>query len=146
MPCRFRAVPAAGPSDLASIPLFASLSESERAEVAGWFEVRDVGPGVRLVGEGTTGFSFFVVSGGEVAVTAGGEEVASLGAGDFFGEMALLGPGRRQATVTTASATRVLVLFGDDFGRLQASHPGVAASIEAAVRSRVEQLDAARRA
>ena len=134
----------ASPSDLASIPLFGSLSESELAEVAGWFEVRDVGPGVRLVGEGTTGSAFFVLSAGEVAVTAGGEEVASLGPGDFFGEMALLGPGRRQATVTTAVPSRVLVLFGDDFRRLQASHPGIAVQIDAAVRKRRDQLEAAR--
>ena len=137
---------AAAPSDLAPIPLFESLSESERAEVAGWFEVRDVGPGVRLVGEGTTGSSFFVLSEGEVAVTAGGEEIASLGPADFFGEMALLGPGRRQATVTTASPSRVLVLFGDDFRRLQASHPGIAAKIEGSVQKRREQLEAAQRA
>lgn len=134
----------ATPSDLASIPLFEALSDPELAEVAAWFEVRDVGPGVRLVGEGTTGSSFFVVSEGEVAVTSGGENVASLGPGDFFGEMALVGPGRRQATVTTASPSRVLVLFGDDFRRLQATHPAIASRIEGEVRKRREQLDATR--
>jgi CRP-like cAMP-binding protein len=132
-------VPAADPSELASVPLFESLSEPELAELAGWFEVKDVGPGVRLVGEGATGYSFFVVSEGEAAVTAGGENVASLGPGDFFGEMALLGGGRRTATVTTTSAVRVLVLFGSDFRRLQESHPGVAARIEAAMRLRLER-------
>jgi CRP-like cAMP-binding protein len=132
-------VPAADPSELASVPLFESLSEPELAELAGWFEVKDVGPGVRLVGEGATGYSVFVVSEGEAAVTAGGENVASLGPGDFFGEMALLGGGRRTATVTTTSAVRVLVLFGSDFRRLQESHPGVAARIETAMRLRLER-------
>jgi voltage-gated potassium channel len=122
------------------IPLFESLSESELAEMAQWFEVKDVSTGVRLVGEGATGCSFFIVSEGEVAVTAHGEDIASLGPGDFFGEMALLGPGRRRATVTTTSLTRVLVLFGDDFRRLEANHPGVAAKIEAAMEMRLEQL------
>jgi CRP-like cAMP-binding protein len=137
-------VPTAAPSDLASIPLFESLSESELAEIAVWFEVKDVGPGVRLAGEGATGYSFFVVGDGEVAVTAGGKDVASLGPGDFFGEMALLGPGRRKATVTTTTPARVLVLFGDDFARLRASHPAITAQIEAAVQTRLEELAATR--
>ena len=133
-------MPAASPSDLASVPLFGSLSESELAELAGWFEVKDVRPGARLVGEGATGYSFFVVSEGEVAVTAHGEDIASLGPGEFFGEMALLGPGRRKATVTTTSPTRVLVLFGNDFRRLQANHPEIVAKIEAAMEKRLEAL------
>jgi hypothetical protein len=58
-------VPTAGPSDLATVPLFASLSESQLAEVAGWFEAKEVGGGVQLVGEGATGYSFFVIGEGE---------------------------------------------------------------------------------
>jgi voltage-gated potassium channel len=122
------------------VPLFESLAESELAEMAPWFEVKEVGSGVRLVGEGATGYSFFVISEGEAAVTAHGKEIASLGPGDFFGEMALLGPDRRRATVTTTSPTRVLVLFGNDFRRLEASQPGIAAKIEAAMQKRLEQL------
>jgi CRP-like cAMP-binding protein len=133
-------LPKASSSDLASVPLFASLSESELSEVAGWFEVRDVSAGVRLVGEGATGSSFFVVSEGAAVVAAAGESVASLGPGDFFGEMALLGTGRRAATVTTTSPARVLVLFGSDFRRLRESHSGIAARIEGVMAKRLEQL------
>jgi CRP-like cAMP-binding protein len=60
-----------------------------------------------------------------------------LGPGDFFGEMALLGTGRRAATVTTTSPARVLVLFGSDFRRLRESHPGIAAQIEAVMERRL---------
>jgi CRP-like cAMP-binding protein len=133
-------VPAATLSDLAVVPIFRSLSDADLEQLAGWFEVKDVSAGVRLVGEGATGYSFFVLSEGEVAVTAGGSDVASLGPGDFFGEMALLGSGRRQATVTTTSPARVLVLFGEEFRRLQAAHPGIAAQLEAAMEKRLEQL------
>jgi voltage-gated potassium channel len=129
----------ADPSELASLPLFGSLSESELAEVAAWFELKDVEPGVRLVGEGATGHSFFVLCGGEVVVTAQGEELRTLGRGDFFGELALLGQGRRTATVTTCAPSRVLVLFGSDFERFRATHPGVAAELEAAVQQRLER-------
>jgi len=130
-------VPGANPSDLASVQLFESLAESELAEVAAWFEVREVGPGVRLAGEGTTGYSFFVIGEGEVVVTADGEPIASLGPGEFFGEMALLGPGRRTATVTTTTPARVLVLFGNDFVRRTASYPGIGAGIEAEMQKRL---------
>jgi voltage-gated potassium channel len=133
-------MPAASPSDLAAVPLFQSLSDMELAEIAGWFEVKEVGAGVRLAGEGTTGYSFFVLADGGAAVTAAGRDVASLGPGDFFGEMALLGPGRRQATVTTTSPTRVLVLFGEDFRRLQARHPDITARLDAVMQVRLEEL------
>jgi CRP-like cAMP-binding protein len=132
------AVPAASPSDLASAPLFAALSEPELAQAAEWFDVRAVAAGVRLVGEGTTGLSFFVILDGSATVTSGGGAVATLGPGDFFGEMALLGGGRRTATVTTGAPTRVLVLFGEDFRRLQAAHPAIAERIQATVRDRAD--------
>ena len=132
-------MPVADPSELASLPLFASLSERERAEVAAWFEAREVGAGVRLVGEGATGHSFFVVCAGEVTVTAHGEEIATLRAGDFFGEVALLATERRTATVTTKEPSRILVLFGNDFSRLRSSHPAVAAELEAASQLRLDR-------
>lgn len=129
-------MPAADPSDLAPLLLFNSLSESELAEIAGWFEVREVGAGTRLVGEGTTGHAFFVICEGEAAVTADGEQIDTLGAGDFFGELAMLGAGRRMATVTTAVPSRVLVLFGADFARLRETYPGVAAALDATIEER----------
>ena len=61
----------------------------------------------------------------------------SLGAGDFFGEMALLGDGRRKGTVTITSDATVLVLYGTEFRRLQQELPRVAAEIERAMRERL---------
>ena len=130
-------MPSADPSELAEVPLFGSLSAAELAELATRFEVKEIGPGVRLAGEGATASSFFVLCRGGATVTAGGEEIASLGSGDFFGEIALLGHGRRTATVTTTSPTRVLVLFGNDFRELQAAFPGVGAEIEAEMQRRL---------
>ena len=132
-------MPGPAPSDLVSLPLFGSLSDSELAEVAGWFEVREVGAGVRLAGEGATGYSFFVISAGEVAVSAQGDELATLRAGDFFGEVALLGEGRRTATVTTTTPSTMLVLFGLDFSRLRSRFPAIAAELEAAMQQRLQR-------
>ena len=134
---------AATVSDLTGLPLFADLEEPELAELAHWFEVKEVGEGVRLVGEGASGYSFFVLADGSAAVTAGGAEVATLGSGDFFGEFALLGSGRRQASVTTTSPVRVLVMFGTEFRRLQQAHPEISSQLEAAMQKRAAELERA---
>lgn len=128
-------MPSASVDDLAGIPLFASLEPEQRAAVAPWFEVQDVSPGVRLTGEGASGYEFFVLRDGSATVTINGIEVRTLGAGDFFGELAILGDGRRTATVTTDSPSQVLVLFGTEFRRLQQEYPETAARIESALRA-----------
>jgi voltage-gated potassium channel len=64
--------------------------------------------------------------------------VRSLASGEFFGEMALLGDGRRRGDVTTTTDAIVLVLYGTEFRRLQQEHPEVAARIERAMRDRLE--------
>jgi CRP-like cAMP-binding protein len=136
-------MPTATADDLSGLPLFAELDEAELRELAHWFEVKDVGEGVRLVGEGASGYSFFVLVDGDAQVTAGGSDVAALHGGDFFGEFALLGSGRRQATVTTTTPARVLVMFGTEFRRLQQGHPQIAAKIEAAMQKRAAELERA---
>jgi CRP-like cAMP-binding protein len=133
-------VPSAAPLDLERIPLFGSLAAEDIATIAPWFEVREAGPGERLIGEGATGELFFVISEGEVAVTGLGHKIASLGPGEFFGEIALLGYRQHIATVTTSSQARILVLSSDDFNRLRANYPGVATEIGAVMQRRLEQL------
>lgn len=127
----------ATPAELAAVPLFASLSEPELGEIASWFDAKDVGEATRLVGEGASGYTFFVLADGSAVVTAAGEEVGTLGAGDFFGEIAILGDGRRSATVTTTAPSRVLVMFGTEFRRLQQAQPEIASRIEATMGERV---------
>jgi CRP-like cAMP-binding protein len=124
------------PAELASIPLFASLSEAEREEVAGWLEPRAAPESCTLAGEGATGYCFFVLAEGQAAVSSNGSQLATLGPGDFFGEMAILGDGRRSATVTTTTPVRLLVMFGSEFRRLQEDHPAVARQLEEAMAAR----------
>ena len=124
----------AAADDLAGIPLFDTLEPDEREAIAQWFELEDVSPGVRLTGEGASGYSFYVLRDGAATVSVDGSEVRTLAAGDFFGELALLGDGRRTATVTTAAPSRVLVLFGTEFRQLQQEYPEIAARIESGLR------------
>ena len=120
--------------DLVGIPLFEALGTADREAIAPWFEVQEISPGVKLTGEGASGYSFFVLRDGGATVTISGIEVRRLGAGDFFGELAILGEGRRTATVTTDSQSEVLVLFGTEFRRLEQEYPELAAQIESALR------------
>ena len=124
----------AAADDLAGIPLFDALEPDERIAVAPWFELEDVSPGVNLTGEGASGYSFYVLRDGAATVTIDGIEVRTLGPGDFFGELALLGEGRRTATVTAAAPSRVLVLFGTEFRQLQQEYPEIASRIESGLR------------
>lgn len=129
-------MPAATVDDLAGVPLFEPLDDAERSAIAPWFELQDASPGKRLTGEGAPGYSFFILRDGNASVSIDGAEVRTLGPGDFFGELALLGGGQRTATVTATSPARLLVLFGTEFRRLEQEHPELAARIQAGVRER----------
>ena len=127
-------MPVATPDDFDGITLFDSLDATAREAIAPWFELSDVSPDVKLIGEGASGYSFFVLREGTATVSIDGDEVRTLVPGDFFGELALLGDGQRTATVTTASPSQVLVLFGTEFRRLQQEYPELAVQIESALR------------
>src|SRR5262245_7365569 len=107
------------PDDLRRVTLFETLSDDDLEQLARWFEPQVASEGTRLTGEGASGYSFFVLVDGAASVTAGGAQVNALAPGDFFGEVALLGDGRRSATVTTTAPSHLLVLYGTEFRRLQ---------------------------
>ena len=130
----------ADPSDLAAVPLFASLSEADREELAPGFEVKTVGNGVKLAGEGASGYSFYVLVDGSAVVTSDGRTVATYGPGEFFGEMAIVDAKPRSAPVTTTSPARVLAMFGTEFRRLQEAQPSIAAELERVARARRLEL------
>jgi voltage-gated potassium channel len=127
----------ASADELSAIPLFSSLSDADLLELTKWFDVQPVSEGVRLTGEGAAGYSFFILTQGSAVVTSDGADLAALGPGDFFGEIAILGNGRRTATVTTTSPARLLVMFGTEFRELQQAQPEIAARIEEAMRQRI---------
>jgi CRP-like cAMP-binding protein len=123
--------------DIAAVPIFSSLDPDQLATIANWFDAQRVGEGVRLVGEGSHGYTFFVLAEGTASVTAEGEELATLQAGDFFGEVAMLGSGRRTASVTSTAPARLFVMFGTEFRQLQDAYPEIADRITLAMKERV---------
>jgi CRP-like cAMP-binding protein len=125
------------PEDLQAVPLFASLDNDELRVLAPWFDVQQADVGRRLTGEGAPGYSFFVLRDGTASVTVDGTEIATLDTGDVFGEAAILGNGRRTATVTTTSPARLFVLYGTEFRLMQQQFPDLAAQVEVLMRQRV---------
>jgi CRP-like cAMP-binding protein len=123
--------------ELRAVGLFGPLDDDQLRKLANWFHVQNSGEGVRLVGEGAPGYTFFVLADGNAEVTSEGQAVATLGPGDFFGEIAILGAGRRTATVTSTSPVRLLVMFGTEFRKLEAAHPDLASRITEAMQARL---------
>jgi CRP/FNR family transcriptional regulator, cyclic AMP receptor protein len=75
------------PGRLKSIPLFADTSDEELGQIATFAQEISVEAGRVLVREGDFSYEFMAIEEGEAEVTRGGEHVADIGPGDFFGEM-----------------------------------------------------------
>jgi pyruvate,water dikinase len=91
------------PEVVTSVPLFAGLPGDEVERISRLFHTRTFPAGETITREGAGGAAFFVIESGEVVVTVHGDEVARLGRGDYFGEVALIDEGARTATVTAVT-------------------------------------------
>ena len=123
--------------DLARLPLLADLPGEVLAVLAERFETEAFDAGHRFVVEGRSGYAFYVLDRGTVSVSQEGREIRSLGPGDFFGEIAILGTGRRTATVTATEPGEAWTLFGTSFRELQAIRPDVATALQDAMTDRL---------
>jgi CRP/FNR family cyclic AMP-dependent transcriptional regulator len=124
---------------ISHVPLFERCSKRELATIAGIADQIERPEGRVVVREGELGREFWVLVDGCVEVTRDGERVAMLGAGDFFGEIALVSPVARTATVTTASEIRALVISSRDFWTLLDESPRTQRKILEAVGDRLAE-------
>lgn len=100
---------------LRGVPLFADLDRRELNEVGSSLRERTFAAGDTVLSEGHAGVGFFVIVDGEATVTVRGEERTKLGAGDYFGEIALITGSERTATVTADSDLSCLALTSWEF-------------------------------
>jgi len=122
--------------DLEGIPLFADLRHKDREKIARWADSVDLPAGYSLLREGRFPHEFFIVLEGQVEVTKDGAPLATLGPGDFFGEIALLEDERRTATVVASTPVRVAVMGAREFDSIVEQMPTVAARLDAVMRER----------
>lgn len=111
---------------LKRVALFSDLDNRQLKKLAQRFRERTLKPGTSVVQEGTmSGVGFFVVAEGEATVSVDGKEVATLGPGDHFGELALVNRGERTATVTAKTELRALEIPFWDFRDFAHENPDV---------------------
>ena len=112
--------------ELSQVPLFSGLSQRQLKQLARGFKEREFRPGTSMVRQGEmSGVGFFVITGGEASVSVDGMEVARLGPGDHFGELALISEQVRSATVTADGPLQCLVMAFWDFRRFAKENPDV---------------------
>jgi len=119
---------------LSTAALFKPLDRKQRLDLARRFTAHDLAPGVDIIREGTPGTGVFVLLSGEADVSkVDGEEkvlLATLKAGDVFGEMSLLNDAPTSATVTAAAPSTVLFLAREYFQKLMEAVPAIRTYIE----------------
>jgi CRP/FNR family cyclic AMP-dependent transcriptional regulator len=121
---------------LKSIPLFEEVGDVELARIAPFAQEVSVEPGNVLVREGDFSYEFMAIEDGEAEVTRGGEHVADLGPGNFFGEMGLLEKTLRNATVTAKTPMRLVTLTGWDLRRVERTAPEAIERVRAVLEER----------
>lgn len=119
------------------VPLFSQCSKRELNEVAHIADELDVPAGKQLIRQGERGREFFVLVDGSVDVLKNGRRAATLGPGDFFGEIALVVNTPRTATVTTTGPVRALVVTDRDFRTLLKHQPGIQLKVLQALAERL---------
>lgn len=111
---------------LKQVPLFADLDRRELESIAATMRERTFRAGESATQEGQSGVGFFVIESGQASVDVGGKEVRKLGAGDYFGEIALIAHAPRSATITAESDLRCYGLTPWDFKPLVESNGSIA--------------------
>ena len=100
---------------LRPIDLFKALTPQQLTDVAEHMQKRHFAAGETIIREGEPGEEFFLISDGEVEVIRADHEVARLGPGDFFGEVALISGEPRNATIVAESGVDAYALGKTDF-------------------------------
>jgi small-conductance mechanosensitive channel/CRP-like cAMP-binding protein len=131
------------PRLMASVPMFAALNDSERAQLLAVGRRVMYARGEAIVRQGQEGHSLFVIKAGEASVTLAGTvgEVARLRAGDVFGEMSLLTGEARTATVTSLADCDLLEIDADGFRRVVLANPSVLERVTSVTATRREELN-----
>ena len=126
---------------LRDVSLFSACTVKELTLIARASDEVTVDASVAVVTEGQRGREFYLILSGRAVVSRGGRKVAELGPGQYFGEMSLLDGAPRNATVTAAGPTTLLVLDQREFAALLDTTPGVARKLLTQMAGRLRVAD-----
>lgn len=127
---------------LAQVPLFSACSKKELQQLARRAEERRVDAGTVLVREGAAGDAFYVIVSGQADVDRHGTVVATIGAGTFFGDLALLDMAPRNATVTAKTDMDLVVLGQPEFSTMIDESSAFARKLLKGLAHRLREMDA----
>jgi MFS family permease len=137
-------VPAEDLELLRGTPIFEPLPRTVLERVARNSVHSSVRAATVVIREGDVGDRFYIVASGRAEVATDGRHVATLGPGDYVGEIALLRDVPRTATVTALEDSRLLTLEREEFLRAVTGHETARTTAHSAAQGRLEELDAAR--
>jgi CRP-like cAMP-binding protein len=126
---------------ISDVPLFQGLTRKELKTLADNFTQRTFREGTELTAEGQGGVGFFIIESGEAIVTVDGQERRRLGAGDYFGEIALIDGGMRTATITAVSDGTSYGLTPWQFRPLVESNASIAWPLLEAMAKRTRDIE-----
>jgi len=110
---------------IAGMTLFADLATPQLMGVASQFEEAFFPQGAKVLRQGISGSAFYVIMDGEAAVVVDGDQRATLGRGEFFGEVSILLGDPPTADVIAARPLRCIVLAGTAIEAFLVEHPTV---------------------
>jgi CRP-like cAMP-binding protein len=129
----------AGTKALSGIAFFSDLSAEDLASVLAIGEPQSFDAGEAIVTEDEAGDGMYIVLEGRAQVDVGGR-YHDLGPGDFFGEMALLAPRKRMATVKAVEPVQALKVPAEAFRALLLDHPELTVKILQTVIERLREV------
>lgn len=130
---------------LRGMEIFKGLKVNELAAIASLCEEQDFEPGQAIIKEGEVGDNMFLVVKGKVTVSKKADDgcsvdLADMGQGEYFGEMALFDDSPRSATVTSKEPTHCLVLHKREFSEAVREYPQVALQMCTELSRRLREL------
>ena len=123
-------IPVVEMGTLRSMKIFSALPAASLETLAREAEYVNAGPGTAIISEGEEGEHYYAITDGSVLVTQNERELRTMHTGEGFGEIALLHPVRRTATVRATSQTTLLSIGREPFLTAMRAHPSVSAAAE----------------
>jgi cAMP-dependent protein kinase regulator len=122
---------------LETVRPFEGLTEAQLKMLAGVLDESSAAEGDTIVTQGEYGYEFIVIEDGTVDVIHDGEKIDTMGAGDFFGELAVIAAGgQRNATIVATSPVRLLTLTAHYMRVIRDRMPALGDQIDAVIADR----------